>query len=556
MLTNTANAHTTAAATSPTSGLMADAPALPEEVPVLQQMIRELLVTLAQTQHERDGLQARLDLLLRKLYGPKSERFDPNQPALFPDWAEAPPPPPDPPAPAEPNSATAGKRRRHEHGRQPLPEHLRRERVVHTLPEAQRLCPCCGGLQEPFGEEMSAQLDYVPASVFVREHVRLKYTCQKCHEGVSVAPKPAQPIDKGLPGPGLLAQIVVSKYTDHLPLHRLERIFARHGVRLARSTMAAWMREVADLLHPLVDLMQSILLQSRALHTDATKLPFQDARVPGKTRSGQLWVYVGDRDHPFNVFDFCEDHSGKRVRTVLANYRGFLNADAHNVYDALFRLPGQPIHEVGCWAHARRYFFDAKENDPARAHEALARIRRLYAIEEKAKELIAERRLTGGDADAVVWQFRQQESLLEVAALRHWLDQQQPSVLPKSLIGHAIQYALNHWAALTRFLDHGFLAIDNNVAENALRVIALGRKNWLFAGNDRGARTAATLFSLTSSCRRHNLDVFAYLRDVIEHLGRESRPDAATLRSLLPDHWGPPGAAPPTDTLRTSRGRE
>jgi len=220
-------------------------------------------------------------------------------------------------------------------------------------------------------------------------------------------------------------------------------------------------------------------------------------------------LYRGDRDHPCNVFDFCNEHSGKLIRSVFEHYRGFLSADAHNVYDSLFHKPGQPIVEAGCWAHCRRYFYDARDNDPARAHEVLARSRRLYAIEDEARKLVAKQELTGAAAEALILQWRQQQSRLEVTALCHWLKEQQPLVLPKSLIGQAIQYALNHWQAWTRFLEHGFLAIDNNAAENARRASALGRKNWLFAGNERGGHTAATLCSLTATCRRHNVDAFA-----------------------------------------------
>jgi transposase len=529
------------------AGHTADAP-LPGEVAVLQHMMRELLATLRDTQHERDGLQQRLDLLLRKLYGPKAERLDPNQLLLFAEPLAAADTTLPPALPAEAVATEPAKAQRPGHGRKPLPRHLRREPVTYTLPEAQRLCPCCGGVQQQFGADVSEQLDYQPASLFIREHIRCKYACPKCHDGVTSAAKPPQPIDKGVPGPGLLAQIAVSKYTDHLPLHRLERIFGRQGVDLARSTMCGWMRDLADLVRPVVDTMLSLVLRSRVVHTDATKMPFQDVTVPGKIGSGQMWLYLGDRDHPCNVFDFCNDHSGKRIRSVLDNYRGFLSADAHNVYDSLFHKPGQPIVEAGCWAHCRRYFYDARDNDPVRAHEVLARIRRLYAIEDEAKKLVATQKLTDTAADALILQWRQQQSRLEVTALCHWLKEQQPVVLPKSLIGQAIQYALNHWQALTRFLEYGFLAIDNNAAENALRAIALGRKNWLFAGNERGGRTAATLFSLTATCRRHNVDAFAYLRDVIERLSRDPRPDVDTLRSLVPDRWRPPGSAPPPDT--------
>ena len=525
---------------------------LPNDLAVLHNMIRELLDTLHKTQRERDGLRERIDLLVHKLYGKKSERFDPNQPFLFPDLNDSSSASPSDSSaslapdqlPAEPNpEPSAAKPKRKGHGRKLLPENLRRERIVHELPEAERLCPCCGGVQQKFGEEISEQLDYIPASFFVNQHVRCKYACPKCHEGVAIAEAPPQPIDKGIPGPGLLAQIAVSKYADHIPLHRFERIALRHQVELARSTMCVWMRDLADLFRPAIDLMQSLVLQSKALHTDATNMPYQDLAAPGKISSGQMWTVIGDKGHAFNLFRFSSNHSGGLIKDTLATYEGFLSADAHNIYDSLFRKIGRAgdpaILEVGCWAHCRRNFYDARGNDAPRAHEALARIRRLYAIEAEAKEIIAERKLQGPDADAVVLALRQDKSRLDAAAIRQWLEREAPLVLPKSLIGQAIQYALNHWLALTRFLDHGFLAIDNNVSENALRAIALGRKNWLFAGNLQGGHTAATMFSLTSSCRRHRVDEFAYLRQLTIHLSGTPHPDAATLRDWLPDRWQP-----------------
>ena len=295
--------------------------------------------------------------------------------------------------------------------------------------------------------------------------------------------------------------------------------------------------------------MATLVRQSRAIHTDATKMPFLDPMVPGKTRSGQMWDYVGDRDHPFNVFDFCRDHSAAGIDAFLKDhhYRGYLNADAHNVYDHLF-VPGGGMTEVGCWTHCRRNFYDAKESDPARATLVLARIRQLYEVEAEAKRIIAEDNLSFEAADALRFRMRQEQSLPTVTALRQWLEGEQVKVLPKSLMGQAIAYALRHWTALTRFLDDGFLAIDNNVAEQALRHIALGRKNWLFAGSARGAETAAILFTVTSSCHRHGVDAFAYLHDLLERLAHDPQPTPEELRNWLPDRWQPPPPEPPDST--------
>src|SRR6266478_1172490 len=310
---------------------------LPNDVAVLHAMIRELVDTLKQAHRDREGLQQRIDLLLRKLYGQKAERFDPNQPWLLPEMA------PDAANAdaatdrAEPDAAddtpATEKPSKGKHGRKPLPKDLPRTRSEHTLSEAERICPCCGVVCQKFGEDVSEQLDFTPASLFVRQHVRFKYACPKCHDHVTVGHVPIAIIDKGLPGPGLLAQITASKYADHLPLHRLERILSRHGVELSRQTMCGWMAHVARMLRPVVDVMAALVRQSKALHTDATRMPYLDPEVKGKSLSGQMWTFVGDRDHPFDMFAFGPDHSAACIDAFLKNhsYRGYLNADTHNI---------------------------------------------------------------------------------------------------------------------------------------------------------------------------------------------------------------------------------
>jgi transposase len=507
-------------------------------------MLREILQTLAAAQRENEGLRQRLDQLLRRLYGPKAERFDPNQPWLMPELASCSDSTGEAAADTTETAETTAKPKRQGHGRKPLPKELPRRRKEQTLAEAQRLCPNCGGICQKFGEEIKEQLDYKPASVFVWEQVRFKYACTKCHDYMVVAPAPVAIIDKGLPGPGLLAQIAASKYADHLPLHRLERILGRHGIDLSRSTMCGWMAHLAEMFRPVVAGMAERIRQSKMIHTDATKMPYLDESCPGQTRSGQMWAYVGDRDHPFNVFDFCRDHSGRGIDAFLRDqgYRGYLNADAQNLYDHLF--VNGAIVEVGCWAHCRRNFYEAKESDPARAHLAMARIRQLYEVEAEAKQRVAARGLAGDEADGLRRQLRQETSLRVLTDLCQWLRQEEPKVLPKGPMSQAIAYALRHWRALTRYLDDGFLDIDNNVAELTLRHIAIGRKNWLFAGNANGARTAAILFSVTSSCHRHQIDTFAYLHDLLQRLAHDPRPSVEQLRGWLPDRWQPPPAEP------------
>jgi len=448
---------------------------LPDDPVLLQQIIGELLAVNAQLQHKNDSLQQQLEQLRRRLLGHKSEKLDPNQALLFADLAAA---PNDMPVSASPPDTAEPAPKRRGHGRNGLNPKLRRDRRLYVLDENERRCPC-GGLCEKFGEEISEQLDYVPASLFVIEHVRTKYACPQCHDHVLVALKPEQPIAKGLPGPGLLAQVITCKYADHIPLNRFENICRRQGVELSRSTLCDWMKACAELLRPLYDLMVSVVLASRSVHTDDTRVPCQDPTQPGKTVSARLWTYLGDAEHPCNVFDFTMTWSREGPRDFLTNkahkFQGILQADALSGYDTLCAELG--IVRAGCWAHARRYFFDARDSAAGPVAEALARIGRLYAIEKEIKETLAQEPLAGPAADTLRLARRQEKALPELTTLRQWLEQQRMVALPKSPFGHAVQYALNHWEALTLYTQHGFLAIDNNAAERALRPIAVGRNN-------------------------------------------------------------------------------
>lgn len=507
---------------------------------LLKQINRELLDLVAQLQQKNDNLQQQLEQLRRRLAGHKSEKLNPNQPLLFAELAAA--AASDTAMSLPPVTAESPPKRRG-HGRHGLNPKLRRDRRVYVLDEDQRRCPC-GGLCDKFGEEISEQLDYVPASLFIIEHVRTKYACPKCHDHVIVAVKPEQPIARGLPGPGLLAQVITCKYADHIPLHRFEHICRRQGVELSRSTMCDWMKASAELLTPLYELMVSLVLSSRSVHTDDTKVPCQDPQQPGKTISARMWTYLGDAEHPCNVFDFTRTWSRDGPRRFLTEkagkFQGILQADALSGYDTLCAELG--IVRAGCWAHARRYFYDARDSAAGPVAEALARIGRLYAMEKEIQEALAAQALTGLAADALRLAVRQEKALPELLALRQWLEQQHASVLPKSALGQAVQYALNHWEALLLYTQHGFLAIDNNAAERALRPIAVGRNNWLFVGSATGGQTAAILFSFTSTCRRLNLDPFAYLRDVLTCLGADSL-SADELALLLPHRWTPPASA-------------
>jgi transposase len=495
-------------------------PPLPTDIDTLRAMVRELLATVADLRRTVEAQQQRIDDLTRRLYGRKSERVADDTPAVG-----GAPAPPSEPMPAEPA------RRRPGHGRRPLPEYLPRQRVECDLAEAEKACPCCGRARVRIGAETSEQLDYRPASLFVVERVRHTYACTVCSRAadpaddppptITTAPLPAQPIDKGLPGPGLLAHVVVSKFADHLPLYRQHGILARHGVDLSPSTLGGWVAAAADLLRPIVERMAALVRRSRAIQTDDTPVPVLD---PGsrRTRTGHLWVYLGDADHPYTVFDFTPNYSGDGPKEWLGDYAGYVQADALKQYDALFdRAPPRPT-EVGCWAHARRKFHDARASDPARAHEALARIRRLYDAEAEVKPLDDAGRRTA----------RQTRARPVLDDLFSWMGEQHRQVLPKSPMALAVGYALGNRAALTRYTEAGFLSIDNNASERALRAVAVGRKNYLFAGSDAGGRSAAALYSVVGTCRRLGRDPFAYLRDVF---GRLPAVPADSLDAFLPD---------------------
>jgi transposase len=359
---------------------------LPDDVPTLHRMVRELLATVAELRRTVEAQQVRIDDLARRIYGRKSERVTPGPEPAAPTPAGDNPASPDPPATTPP---------RRGHGRRPLPDHLPRERVEHDLAGAEKACPCCGRLRTRIGAETSAQLDYRPASLFVVEHVRHTYACGSCSRAgdpadgrrptIATAPRPPAPIGKGLPGPGLLAHVVTSKFADHLPLHRLEGILARNAVALDRSTLGGWVRSCAALLGPLAARMADRVRASRVIQTDDTPVPLLRGR--GTTRTAHLWAYLGDAPNPYVAFDFTPTHAGAGPKAWLGDYAGYVQADALRQYDPLFDRPPPRPTEVGCWAHARRKFHDARASDPARAHEALARIRSLYEVEAEAKSL-------------------------------------------------------------------------------------------------------------------------------------------------------------------------
>jgi transposase len=493
-----------------------DAAALPNDVTACHALIAQQFSTIDDLQHKLTQLEHYVAQLVRARFGPRSERLDPNQLTLFvANAADLPPPAIDVvEAPVAAHTRRGG-------GRNELPAELPRERIEHDLTEHEKLCPDCGKLRQRIGCETSEQLEFIPAQLKVLEHVRWKYACRQCQEHVAIAAPPAKPIDKGLPGSGLLAQVVVGKFSDHLPLYRLEDVFARGGVELSRSTLCRWARCTAQVLEPLYQLMVDRVRRSHVIHTDDTPVSVLDPMLP-KTRTVRFWVYCGGRQNSYSVYDYTASRKRDGPANFLKDFQGYLQADAFAGYDGIYAAG--TVKQVLCWAHARRKFFEAKEAQPREAHPALAFIARLYDVEREAKSLSTEARSA----------LRQERSLPVLAEFHTWLTALAGRVLPKSPMGHAIHYVLPRWEGLTRYCDDGALAIDNNLAERTLRPCAIGRKNWLFLGNDRGGHTAAILFSIMASCKANQVEPWAYLRDVLCQLSSGSPPAAAT---LLPDAW-------------------
>lgn len=407
-------------------------------------------------------------------------------------------------------------------GRQPLPRHLKRERIIHDLGESEKHCEACHEDLRPIGEETSERYEYVPAQLTVIEDVCKKYACA-CT--VKTATKPPQPIEKSTAGASLLAQVIVAKTVDHLPLNRQEKIFERHGADISRKTMCGWMAQSAEVLDPIYQSMKEVLFQSKVIGTDDTSVKVLDAKLPF-ARTGRIWPYYGDKDHPVIVYDYTATRQRAGPEKFLERYRGYLQADAYGGYDAFFKDPARGLTEVGCWAHARRYFHKALDSDQSRMGLALSLIAQLYRAEKEARPLTATERL----------ELRRLESRPILDKLHDYLLEIEAEVLPKSPEGRAVRYTLKNWAALTQYCENGDLEIDNNAVERAIRGIAVGRANWTFFGSDEGGKTAAVLRSLVASCQRVGVDPFSWLKDV---LSRIMTHPINRIAELLPHNWTP-----------------
>jgi transposase len=502
-----------------------DAAYLPEDINALKQLLIEQYAQIAAKEEqlhaaleqllERDVLIEKLRIELLRLkrmrFGRSSEQLDAKiaQLELTLEELEA---SKTQIAPATPASLVEEQPGRAKPVRKALPPQLPREDVVHA-PACS--CETCGGQLERLGEDVSEVLEYVPSHFKVIRHVRPKFACSQCRS-ITQSPAPERPIARGLAGPGLLAHVLVSKYCDHLPLYRQSEIYARSGVELERSTLADWVGQCSALLAPLANALNRYVLAGSKLHADDTPVPvLQPGR--GTTKHGRLWTYVRDdrasasADPPAVWFAYSPDRKGLHPRTHLKDFKGVLQADGYAGFDRLFNEADaqHPIKEAACWAHARRKFYDIHQaTQSPLALEAMNRIGELYAIEEQIR----------GQPPDMRQQARTQRATPKIEALHAWMIQTKASLSKKSDLAGAIQYALSRWRALARYCEDGRIEIDNNAAERSLRPIALGRKNYLFAGSDAGGERAAIIYSLLGTAKLNGIDPEAYLRYVLQRI--------------------------------------
>jgi transposase len=491
--------------------------------------LRELTTRLLAEAKHKDALIEKLThenaVLKRLKFAAQSERFNAEQRSLLEETLDA-----DLQAVSEEIErlapATAAPREREQPKRQPLPANLPRREVRH---EPENTTCSCGCQMKRIGEDVAEKLDYQPGVFTVERHVRGKWACANCEKLVQ-APVAPHIIDKGIPTAGLLAQVLVAKYADHLPLYRQEAIFGRAGFAIPRSTLAQWVGSAGVQLQPLVAAMRDDLLQHRVLHADETPVAMLDPGA-GKTHRAYLWSYCtpGLQDERLVVFDFAESRAGRHPMEFLRHpgahaWRGTLVCDDYSGYKALF---AQGVTEAGCLAHARRKFHELWVNHKSTlAEQALALFGSLYEVEREVADLAADERL----------RIRQAKAKPAADALHAWLTAQRQKVPPGSATAKAMDYSLTRWAALTRYLDDGDLPADNNWVENQIRPIAIGRNNWLFAGSLRAGKRAAAIMSLVHSTRLNGHDPHAYLTDVMERLPTQP---ASRIGELLPHRWTP-----------------
>ena len=491
---------------------MSDSSTLPSEIAACHALIQSQNKVNEDLARELEKAKSEIEELKRFIYGRRSERHvEDGSQLTFLDQEQAAAAEAQEPAEVVEQEITYRRRKRSKADR--FPANLAREVQTFDVPPEQQACACCGEAMPIIDTDIRERLEFIPAKLVVHEMHYPKRACSKCKQGVSVAPPPASDqsgaaLTAGSRyGFGVTAQIMLSKYADHLPLYRLEDVFARAGVVIPRSTQVDLLAAAADLIRPLVTYITSLLLKSPVIGMDDTPVRLQDPSLPGRMRTARFWLALGREEAPYDVFFFHESRERNGPSKFLGDYSGYVTVDAYGVNDGVY-LPSQQPGRSGtilascCNSHARRKLEAAKSNDPVRAAQGLAYYRRLYDIEDRGRELDAAGRL----------ELRQAESLPVLAEFKDWLDVQaaDPRVLPKSDIGGAVRYTLNQWKALVLFTIDGRLPIDNNDTERELRRLTIGRKNWLFIGSAAAGEVAAMMYTLIASASRHNLDLWTY----------------------------------------------
>ena len=486
----------------------------PQDVASCHAMLEGVFQSLAEKDKRIGQLEAVVEQLIHERYGRKSERYDPDQRALFETQAE------DDTVVAEPcedDTPPPKKRRPGGQGRRRLDPNARRVQRIHRLRDDQKQCPQCGTVLTIVLVEGKLCWAYQPAEIYGVQHLHEKGFCNSCHEHVELADQPPSMIEKGAADASLLSHLTTSKQGDHLPMYRYEEISLRNGWWIPRSTQAGWLYQTAVTAVILYAWMASRILQGKLIGTDATGVPVLDPGA-GQVRKGTVWTYCGQQEVcPYLIYDYWPSGEGEAPRRFLQGYEGYLQADAASVFDQLY-LQGTVL-EVACAAHMRRYFYKARHVAPREAHRALVYFRQLYLLERELADASSTDRKTQRRARAL--------PLLD--DFKRWLEALAPSVVPKTELATAVGYALNQWEAFVRYCDEGWLMIDNTRSERALRPIAIGRSNWMFFGNDSGGHTGAILYSLVASCKANRVHPYHYLEDVYTRL-----PMVRQHASLLP----------------------
>ena len=457
-----------------------------------------------------DYLYERLRLEIHHRFGKKSEKLSEDQLYLFNEPLDLPEKEQRAIEDAEEEISVAAYARKKK-GRKPFPSHFPREEIVHDLEEEEKVCDCCGNPLHEIGEDRSEQLDRIPPTHKVLVSVRKKYGCRKCEGQIKMASLPKRLIPKSMGTPGLLSDVLVAKYVDHLPFYRQEGIFRRTGIDLPRNTMCHWAYRCAEAMVPLINILKDQIVDGSYTNCDET--PLRVLKENGNKKTSKSWMFVycgGNRSFPSIVYDHQSTRSGKSAHDFLKEFKGYLQTDAFKGYN-IFKS-NSSVKLVGCWAHARRKYHDVVKitKTPGLAHEAMKYIRKLYQIEKYAREakLSIEKRK----------ELRQKKSKQILEYFKKWINKNINRAPPGSQIGQAMKYTLDNWTKLNRYTEEGLLEIDNNLVENAIRPFAVGRRNWLFNNNDKGAAASAVIYSLVMTCKVNEIDPYIYLKHIIEKL--------------------------------------